>query len=186
MNRRITLPFILLSAILAMHSACFAELLESSLNASDVEQNSTLVFSRPTTIEVIQSEEGLYPSNKDYILQIKMELVDFDIVGNRISYIRFSKKYITEYIIAIESFLSMARGPNSSSLAAETPIASLLSCDTLKGQQFLVFKCHRIGASLPYLSIGTTFDLESKGGVHYFSPADAQELVNLLIKFAHS
>lgn len=166
---------------------CFAELLESPLSASDFERNSALYFSRPTTIQVLESVSGIVSKDKENILQIKMELVEFDHVGNRVSYIRFSKKFITEYIMAIESFLSMARGSGSTTSAgSERQIASLLSCDTLRGPQYLVFKYHRSEASIPYLSIGTTFDLETRGGVHFFTSADAQELVSLLIKFAHS
>ena len=187
MNQRIS-PFLLLLTIsLALPATGFAEVIESSLNASDFDGNSALYFSRPTSIEVVETDDGLFSLDHGGILQIRMELVGYDPVGNRESYIRFSRKMITDYVMVIENFLSMAR--NAGDLGAGRDgkeLASLLSCDTLKGPVYLKFRYHQPRGTNPYLSIGSTYDPESRAGVHYFTPADAQELVNLLIKFAHA
>lgn len=187
MNQRITPLFLLLTICFALPSTGFAEAIESSLNASDFEGKSALYFSRPTSIEVVETDEGLFSVDHEGILQIRMELVGFDPVGNRESYIRFSRKMITDYVMVIENFLSIARNAGNSGAGRDgTQLASLLSCDTLKGPVYLKFGYHQPRGSNPYLSIGSTYDPESRSGVHYFTPADAQELVSLLIKFAHA
>ena len=187
MNQRITLSLLLLTSFLALPAMGASDVMETQLNASDFEGKSALYFSRPTTIEVIETEQGLFPADHEGILQIGMELVGFDPVGHRESYIRFTKKMITEYVMAIENFLSMARNASSSTHGRDgMQIASLLSCDTLKGPMYLSFRYHQPRGSVAYLSIGTDYDPESKAGIHYFTPADAQELVSILIKFAHA
>jgi hypothetical protein len=118
------------------------------------------------------------------MLRIQMERVNRDSAGRNITQIIFSKKYLNEYLAALQRFFDVA-DKRSQGRADQFELAEIPSWDSPQGPRNLYFSYMAVANGEVYLVIRSHNDWEHAGGPHFFSLADAKELQSLLLKFSY-
>ncbi len=186
---RLSQKSLFLGALVALFcTAGYSGTLETPLQSKEQVKEGNFYSSHPTHVQVVKTDYRYQSANPETLLRVTMETIVPNRSGVRRQNLFFAQQHVSEYIEAIDAFLRLCR---SSSPVQQQELARLPSWESFQVKRDLKFSYIPVIASesggnpgdTPLLEIRLAFDVVHEGGAFYFTPADAQELLNLLFDF---
>ncbi len=180
-------PFMFCIAFFSLFSFCLGvNAVETPLQSQERVSEGQFYTSHPTSVRVIKTDSRHHSNMPETLLRVTMETIVPNRAGTRVRNIFFSQQYVSEYIEVIDRFIRMSRDGHSRDTIELARVSSWESFNTKRDLVFEYISAEgnsREGQNTPLLGISLAYDVVHKGGSFYFTPANAQELLNLLFGF---
>ena len=160
------------------------------IHANELVQQGNFYTSHPTTAQLIRTNAQHHAVRSEWLLRVSMKTMVPRDTGVRTQHLFFSQSHVSDYIEAIDHFVRLSR---DSSHKERLEIARIPSWESYHVRRDLVFEFIPPGEpgtdsdtpTSPLLQIYLAYDHEHLGGSFYFTPANADALLELLFDFIH-